>query len=467
MPCVQGVGSTTFTPPPNTSLTVPEICDWHYKHSGAHPLYAYVDETANKVDTVSWHTAVRGIYSISHSVIVSRRAAVVVDRRSDSFTYMLTILGIMRAGYPVFLISPFASPAALTHLIATSGIPLILTNPDDLELHAKLLEPSVLVVSWSATGFEVRQHHKRGDPVLGLCGVRCSILSWDQIFSGENVRKDGPDVSGYDLEPTCIILHSSGYGERDICGEIMSTASVPMAGAAGTMLALFPASSGLIIACLKPQSPPIRPNPVNVWKAITATKATYAFILQPFSIPDPGKRKILAQLKGVVFSGGPVQKSVGDQLALEGANLLTFFGSSEGGLLNNVFTNDRGADWEFFCFYSLINPAFIPQENNDLFELVIKLAYYSFTSKAGPFHKPTQTNIVCEDAAAFATKDLLLPHPQKPGFWKYINAVAFERMLALDPLIRGVVIFSCGKTFGVIIDPVYCTARPFGSRRGR
>ncbi|KAJ7356732.1 hypothetical protein DFH08DRAFT_1047596 [Mycena albidolilacea] len=242
----------------------------------------------------------------------------------------------------------------------------------------------------------------------------------------------------------------------------MSAASVPMAGAAGVMLALFPASSGLIVSGLKPQTPATRLNPANVWKAIVDTKATYAFLLQPFIYifsEDPEKRKILAQLKGVVrcFGGGPLKKAVGDQLALEGANLLSFFGSSEGGLMSKVVIDNRGPDWEFFSFYSLVNPESIPQENSDLSE---------FT---GPFHRPTQTNTVHNNVPAFTTEDLLLPHPEKPGFWKYvcrkddqvrlyngmkINTPAFEVILVSDPLIRGAVIFSNSLTIGGIIDPV-------------
>jgi hypothetical protein len=106
------------------------------------------------------------------------------------------------------------------------------------------------------------------------------------------------------------------------------------------------ASSGLIIAGVKPQSPAIRPTPTSVWKAVVVTKSTYAFILHPFLYmfsEDPEKRKILAQLKGVVpliygntaivltlpqvFGGGPLRQPIGNQLAKEGANLLTFFGS--------------------------------------------------------------------------------------------------------------------------------------------
>ncbi|KAJ7507870.1 hypothetical protein B0H11DRAFT_1969067 [Mycena galericulata] len=474
MLCVQGANSRTFKPPPDSSLTVPEICDWHYKHSAAHPLYIHVDEATKEVTTVQWGPAVQGIYRIAHLVQQSVGATKTSERRpiiglcstADSFTYLLSILGIMRAGYPVFLISPFASPASLRHLINVSGVALIFTNSDDPELHSKL-----------------------ASAVAGIRDTNPSIqhiLSWSQIFSSENTPEEGPTVPPHNSESTCIILHSSGsttlprlnvwshkmvatalwqpwYGERDICGEIMSAASVPMAGAAGTMLALFPASSGLIVSGLKPQSPATRPSPTNVWTAIVATGSTYAFILQPFLYmfsADSEKRKILAELNGVVFGGGPVKKPIGDQLASEGTNLLTFFGSSECGLMNRVFTDNRGKDWEFFSFYSLVNPAFVHQEDSELFELVLK---------TGPFHRPTQTNTVFEGIPAHSSKDLLLPHPEKAGFWKYvcrmddqetlangmkINAAAFESILSSDPLIRSAVIFSRGATFGAIVDPV-------------
>ncbi|KAJ7163851.1 hypothetical protein C8R43DRAFT_946686 [Mycena crocata] len=450
--CAQGVSSKTFTPPPDTSLTVPE-------HSEAHPLYIHIDESTNEVTTVPWRAAVQGIYRIAHFVVQTVRDSNISEKRP-------TIGLCSTSGYPLFLISPFASPAALGHLINISGVQLILMNADDPGLRSKL----------SSAVSDVQAENPNLE----------TTLLWSQIFSTEVAPEDGPTVPDYDMESTCIILHSSGsttlprlnlwthrmvatalwqpwYGERDVCGEIMSAASVPMSGAAGTMLTLFPASSGLVISGLKPQSPPTRLNPMNVWKAIVATKSTYAFILQPFIYmfsEDDKKRKILAQLKGVVFGGGPLRKPIGDQLALEGANLLTFFGSSEGGLMNKVFTANRGTDWEFFSFYSLVNPGFIPQEDSDLFEFVIK---------TGDFHRPAQKNTVYEDAEGFASKDLLQPHREHPGFWKYvgrmddqislsgamkINAVAFEQILVSDSLIRGAIVFSQGPTFGVIIDPV-------------
>jgi hypothetical protein len=57
-----------------------------------------------------------------------------------------------------------------------------------------------------------------------------------------------------------------------------------------------------------------------------------------------------------IFGGGPIQKSVGDVLAREGANVMTFFGSSEGGLMNQVFSSQYSVKAS-----PLVNPIFCRQ----------------------------------------------------------------------------------------------------------
>ncbi|KAJ7356731.1 hypothetical protein DFH08DRAFT_688847 [Mycena albidolilacea] len=196
--CPQGLNSKTFTPPPK-SLTVSEICDWHYKHSESHTLYIHVDQATDEVTSVPWKTAVQGIYRISHFVTQNVQALETSELRptiglcstSDSFTYLLSILGIMRAGYPVFLISPYSSLAALKHLIETSGVSMILTNTDDLALHSKLYSAVVAVNNNVQTAI-------------------ISQLQWSQIFSSQTPVEGGPIVPPYDLESASVILHSSG-----------------------------------------------------------------------------------------------------------------------------------------------------------------------------------------------------------------------------------------------------------------
>ncbi|KXN85586.1 hypothetical protein AN958_11081 [Leucoagaricus sp. SymC.cos] len=254
------------------------------------------------------------------------------------------------------------APVALQHLIIKSGVSHILINEDNKELKNRLQKV-------------------REDPVVDI--TVSNIPSWVKLFSTEySVEKPPPE--NYNLVSLCIVLHSSGstallelnpwthrmvhttlwqpwYGERDICGQVMSTPSIPMAGTAGVMQALFLASSGIIISGFQPTSPPTLPNPQNVWTNMIATESTYGFVLQPFfSVwsEDPDKVKTLASLKGVMFGGGPLPRAVGDKLAEKGVNISTFFGLSEGSLMNKVFPRKMGLNWEWFSFYSLVNPAF-------------------------------------------------------------------------------------------------------------
>lgn len=45
---------------------------------------------------------------------------------------------------------------------------------------------------------------------------------------------------------TCILLLLEGYGEIDMCGVVMSVASIAISGGAGVMQALFPVSQRLV-----------------------------------------------------------------------------------------------------------------------------------------------------------------------------------------------------------------------------
>jgi acyl-CoA synthetase (AMP-forming)/AMP-acid ligase II len=97
----------------------------------------------------------------------------------------------MRAGYPVFLISPYSSPAALKHLIETSGVSMILTNTDDLALHLKLSSAVAAVNNNVQTAI-------------------ISQLQWSQIYSSQTPVEEGPIMPPHDLESASVILHSSG-----------------------------------------------------------------------------------------------------------------------------------------------------------------------------------------------------------------------------------------------------------------
>ncbi|KAL0953474.1 hypothetical protein HGRIS_004706 [Hohenbuehelia grisea] len=235
-----------------------------------------------------------------------------------------------------------------------------------------------------------------------------------------------------------------------------------MAGASGVMQMLFSASAGMVIAGFKPSSPAIIATPSNVWDNLGHTKADFGFVLPPLLniwAQDPLKVAGMAKLDGILYGGGPVASPIGDKLAHNGVALFPLFGSSEGGLMNTVFTSGLGRDWEYFSFYLLCNPAFKSLEDDDRsVELIIK---------SGAYHRPTRFNTDFDGAPAFATGDVLVQHPSKPRLWKFscreddretlptgtkINARALERIMMAHSAITGAVVFSSRSGIGAIID---------------
>ena len=62
IPRTQALSSKTFSPPPlDGSLTIPELYDWHYKHSPEHPLFVYLDDHGNLV-TITWKEAAQATH---------------------------------------------------------------------------------------------------------------------------------------------------------------------------------------------------------------------------------------------------------------------------------------------------------------------------------------------------------------------------------------------------------------------
>ncbi|PPQ92185.1 hypothetical protein CVT25_008959 [Psilocybe cyanescens] len=496
--CTQGMGSKTFKSPPLTPyLSTPEIFDWHFKNSRHHPFYVYQEDAAHgsKITTVAWEDAVKAIYRIANSVTRNlgslkdgiTKPLVGLYCSSESLTYMLAMIGVIRAGFPLFLISDRTSPASLEHLIVKSGVTHILINDNDQKLSTRL---------WG-----VRRNLKED--------VTVSIIpSRSELFGNGETEVPAPVQPS--LEDQCLIIHSSGstalpelnrwthrmmhnvlwhtwYGEKDICGEVMSTPAIPMGGPTGIMQALFAASSGVIISGFPPSSPPPSPTLENVWNSIIATRATYGFIPHSFLavriiaapiqagllpcnqiwLEDDDKVEKLAKLQGVMFAGAPLSKDVGDKLAVKGVNVMTLYGSSEAGLLNKAFTSkNRGMDWEWFTFHPLIYPTFRNKSEDGVGELVLK---------TGATHTTTRTNTVVDGVPAYATGDLLERHPTFPSLWRFvsrvtdqetigaggpkINVVALAKMIMTDPLISGAVLVSqsvgVSNVFGVIIEPAH------------
>jgi thioester reductase-like protein len=128
--------------------------------------------------------------------------------------------------------------------------------------------------------------------------------------------------------------------------------------------------------------------------------------------------------------------------------------------MNTVLpSHSRGKDWEYFTVSSHCLPTFQPQ-GDGTFELVLI---------NHDLHHPVVFNTQVDGKDAYATSDLLLPHPTRPSLWKIYgrkddqimlstgektNPGPLEGILTQDPHVQSTVMFGRGRfQNGVLIDP--------------
>lgn len=102
------------------------------------------------------------------------------------------MIGVMRTGFPVFMMSNRASLVALSHVISTSGVSHILINEGDPEYEKKL----------HSAIEDARRHNPK------IATTVSYHLPWQRLFSDEPIEIPCP--GRYDLDRPCLIIHSSG-----------------------------------------------------------------------------------------------------------------------------------------------------------------------------------------------------------------------------------------------------------------
>ncbi|KIM91772.1 hypothetical protein PILCRDRAFT_83846 [Piloderma croceum F 1598] len=183
---------------------------------------------------------------------------------------------------------------------------------------------------------------------------------------------------------------------------------------------------------------------------------------------DLGRVKYLKTIQGILTGGSPLEKLVGDALSAEGVPIYHMFGWLHRSKLldcdvpNPKFiTEEPQRHWDYFRFSTNVKTHFIPNGYG---------AYELILLDMGPDYLiPAVINTKIGNVNGYATRDLFVPHPTIPGYWKshgrvddqilhstaqMTNAVPLESILNIDPHIQGAVIFGQGKlNAGVVIDP--------------
>ncbi|KAK0238145.1 hypothetical protein EDD85DRAFT_921521 [Armillaria nabsnona] len=479
-PQTQALTSKTFIPPPlDGSLTLPEIYDWHSKHNPGHRLFVYTQQDGTP-RTVYWPEAVRAVHTgaklfrdrLGWKPGPNEKPVVAILAISDTITYWVTLMSIMKADYVVFPISPRNSTEAVAHLLKMVSVRYVLVSKDPAM--QAILKGALDVLRLSA------DHNVLPSSI--------SFPSFEDLFAAVPSTDEVPCGRGK-LEDVVMYIHSSGstafpraipfnnrriiqlslipyFSDQDLTDRVFAIQGLPMFHLMGVLQMIMSASSGFAVATFTPLSPPIIPTPDSIIESARKTNSDYIYCVPAFAEAWARNDEYVTWLsgRGIIFGGGSLNKNTGDYLTVHSVSIDQVYGSTECGGVNILCPArnqnlSRNNDWEYFRMPSYLEAHMVPYGNNT-FELVIV---------SNDWNTMPICNAQVEGRDAYSTSDLLEPHPTKEGFWRVFgrvddqimhstgektNASPLEGILNQDPHIAGSIMFGRGKFHaGVLIDP--------------
>ncbi|KAJ7819956.1 hypothetical protein B0H14DRAFT_3089317 [Mycena olivaceomarginata] len=437
-----------------------------------HRLFVYAHDDGS-TRTIYWPEATQAVYIGAH--ILRERFGwtpgmkehpvihlIGILAASDAIPYFVLFMSCLRANYVVFPISPRNSPsaAAVNHLLIGH-------------------DPAMLALATDATQF-LKEKYSTAVPDISYIPLFEDLFRPDSnILTPEDIpyEYDGPDSPA-------VICHSSGstrfpspiwysqhrmiqlalipwFGERDLTNQVLSLHSMPLYHGMGFTQTMWSASCGLVLSAFEPKPLPTVPNPENHLLAARATNSDIVLSVPSFIevwAREPEWVKWLASEP--LYGGGPLNKQVGDHLSSQGVSIFVLYGSSEGGMMSVIIPERQvDFDWDYFTFPDLITAEMVPHGDNK----------FEFVMVANHFCRPTVLNTTVQGVEAYASSDLMEPHPTKPNYWKIFgraddqimhntgektNPGPLENILNQDPHVSASVIFGRGRfQAGVIVDP--------------
>ncbi|KAK0203694.1 hypothetical protein DFS33DRAFT_1383956 [Desarmillaria ectypa] len=461
-PQTQVLSSKTFIPPPlDGSLTLPEIYDWNFKHSPNYRPFVYTQQDGTP-RTIYWPETVRAVHAgvrllrdrLGWKPGANEKPVVAILAISSTVTCWITLMSIMKADYVVFPISPRNFAAAVAHLLKKVSVSYVLVSKD-----------------------AVMQ-------ALMIGALDILQMSADDNFLPSNF----PFPSGK-LDDFVMYIHSSGsttfpkaipfnnrqiiqmslipyFSDQDLTDKVFAIQGLPMFHLMGVLQMIMSASSGFAVATFTPQSPPVIPTPDSIMQSAQKTNSDYIYCVPAFAEAWARNDEYVRWLSGcgIIFGGGNLNKNTGDYLTAHPVSMDQIYGSTECGGVNVLCparskNQSRNDDWEYFRMPSYLEAHMAPNANN-IFELVII---------SNDWNTLAICNTRVKGQDAYATSNLLEPHPTKEGFWRVFgrvddqimhstgektNADPLEGILNQDPHIASSIMFGRGRLYaGVLVDP--------------
>ncbi|KAG7093077.1 putative NRPS-like protein biosynthetic cluster, variant 2 [Marasmius oreades] len=456
------------------------------EHSSHHRLFLF-PHSDGSVRTITWSDAVdaiyRGVYIIQDRVKIYNSSeastpVVAILAQSETMSYSLTKLSIMRSNFIPFLISPRNSPESVAHLLATAGVQHVLVSGD--ATCSTLVEAALAIL---------KRETSDSPSSLPISITSSPMLVFDDLFPNtteDHIESFQPDpILRKKLEDVVVYVHTSGstshpkiipwtnrklievgiaphYGAVDMTNSVVSIHSLPMSHSFACFLFYIAVTTGYVLACFQPQVTPVVPTADNILTASEATDCDYVFTVPSVGeewARRPERLKWLATKGGLVVGGGPLSKEAGDKLAAEAIPVIVLFGLTEIGPVSPFLSRPMTKDWEYFELGRHCKTRLISQ-NDGTYELILL---------PSPTCIPSVYNIKVDGMDGYTTSDLLAPHPTEKGYWRVFgrsddlivhangektNPGPLEAILKKDPHIRSVILFGRGQLqVGVLVEP--------------
>ncbi|KAJ3557213.1 hypothetical protein NM688_g1592 [Phlebia brevispora] len=446
------------------SRTLLDLYDWNGVHNANASVFRYLD--GNDVKTISWREVNEGTHraaALCSAMLSVRttdpRPVVAVFANRDAITYFTTIVGVLRAGFIIFPISYRNSPEALAHLLTRVKAIILLTSE----------EPWIQDVIDNATKLIAASSETYSAPAVVHAMPVFEDLYSRRVLETPHIAPCRP----WALDDPSLIMHSSGsaafpkpitWSVRGAMQWALSPSEAPDFRRTEKLTCTIgvTAVTGCMMATFKPCTPAILPTPENVFEEAKRTGSemicTVPSMLEKWA-RDPTKVEHMKTMEGITFGGAPLLKEAGDYLVSHGVSLRPMYGSTETGMLAPWISACRGSDWQYVKLSKQFDPVLIPHDGG-AYELIV-----TARSKM----RPAVLNTTIDGMEAYATNDLLVPHPNRPDLWvvdgrvddqimlstgEKTNPGPLERILAQDPHIQSAVIFGRSRTQnGVIIEP--------------
>ncbi|KAJ7210009.1 putative aminoadipate reductase [Mycena pura] len=420
------------TPPLDGSLLLHRIPDFHLLHNPDHVMYTWKDAQTEEIHTLTHLEFCRAVHRAAKAVNhLDRTQPVGVLALCDTILYHALFLGLMKAGYTPYLMSPRNSPTATVKLLTDVGSCQVFTTPFTL---APLLNEVEQIFHNSGRTLKVVEI-PRTDSVFPKLGKE----TFADHFKPFEPMRDA------ELSSVAFYLHSSGstglpktipQTQESILNWCafqcitdhrlhrprfrIGATILPSFHTLGIYFQLLSPLTALCVIniappiCPSPQSLPFTASPSNALGHAKATGCNsicaIPAILEMWA-KDADAVTFLKTLRIVWFSGGTLLAAIGNTLTKSGVMLGSVYGATEFGAPAHTVPLVRDisdGDWMYIRFDSRAAIRWVPH-GAKLSEAVLLP-----TEK----HKPMVSNV--PDGGGYATGDLFERHPSK-DLWKVVG----------------------------------------------